>query len=644
MASLSSGLRPAPVAVRVKLPDSLEPVSDLGASAFSRAVAELHAPASVSEAARSLAARYAEVGRDGRPASFRLELERGRKLECQLIPERSNGAAVERVLGLFSDVTEELADRELYDFQRQCFEQVLGHMPGFCYTINRNLVFTWSMGAGLGALNLRPGECVGTSLGQLWGTTDPTYEPLACHLRALEGEPQMYQDVCAGRSLEYHLIPLYDADRSIVGAIGVGFDVTEQALAKEEHAKLAAQLRQAQKMEAIGRLAGGVAHDFNNLLTCILGNLSLAETRLEQTSPLLRHLAVATAAAESAATLTRQLLAFGRKQVIDPRPVNLSTLIERVRGMLERMIGESIALSIRCADDLWYVQADPGQLEQVLVNLLVNARDAIMGTGEVRVETSNLELTAPRPDVPSTLALGRYVVLTVEDTGRGMSEIVRSRLFEPFFTTKETGAGTGLGLATVYGAIQQNGGSIVVDSELGRGSTFRIFLPQVDVEPSAFTEVITPPPPSRPRGGTETILLVEDEPLVLELAHCALQESGYTVLACAGADVALRTFADYPQAIDLLVTDVVMPRMNGRELAGRISALRPGIAVLYSSGYGEDIIARQGVLEAGLHFLEKPYRPSDLLLKVREILDSRAGTSGVPQSTETPAISLPRAM
>lgn len=525
---------------------------------------------------------------------------------------------------------------------RQIFEQVLRHMPGFCYTVDRNLVFTSSMGAGLAPLKLRPGQCVGTSLASLWGTTDPTYEPLACHLRALKGEPQTYQDVCLGRSLEYHLAPLHDAAGGIVGVIGVGFDVTEQELAKEEHAKLAAQLRQAQKMEAIGRLAGGVAHDFNNLLTCILGNLTLAESRLDEASPLRRQLSVATAAAESAATLTRQLLAFGRKQVIDPRPVNLSLLIERVRGMLERMIGESITLSIRCAEDLWYVQADPGQLEQVLVNLLVNARDAIIGSGEVRVETKNLELELPSPDVPSTLGPGQYVVLSVQDSGRGMSDVVRSRLFEPFFTTKETGAGTGLGLATVYGAVQQNGGTIAVDSELGRGSTFRIFLPRLQIERGALVDVVTPPPSSRPRGGTETILLVEDEPLVLELAHCALQESGYNVLACAGSDVALRTSADYPRPIDLLVTDVVMPRMNGRELAARIGALRPGIAVLFSSGYGEDIIARQGVLEAGLHFIEKPYRQNHLLLKVREILDARAAQSAV--GAEPALVPLPRAM
>jgi signal transduction histidine kinase/ActR/RegA family two-component response regulator len=643
MASPPPALRSAPIAVRVKLPWSFELVSDPGPSELTRVVQELCAPETDGDAPRALRERHAEVEERGRATSFRLDVGEGRTLECQLLPE-GRGGSVTSVLCLFTDVTEELEQRETNEERRQLFDVVLGRLPGFCYTVDRNLVFTSSMGAGLGLLNLSPGQCVGGSLTTLWGTTDPAYEPLSCHLRALAGEPQTYKDVCVGRSFEYHLMPLRDAGASIIGVIGVGFDVTEQALAKEEHAKLAAQLRQAQKMEAIGRLAGGVAHDFNNLLTCILGNLSLAETRLETTSPLLRHLAVATAAAESAATLTRQLLAFGRKQVIDPRPVNLSVLIGRVRGMLERMIGDSVTLSIGCADDLWYVQADPGQLEQVLVNLLVNARDAIVGRGEVRVETQNLELAGPNPQVPSTLTPGRYVVLSVTDTGCGMSEVVRSRLFEPFFTTKEMGAGTGLGLATVYGAVQQNGGSIVVDSELGRGSSFRIYLPSVELEPSALADVVTPPPPSRPRGGTETILLVEDEPLVLELAHCALQEAGYNVLACAGSDVALRTFLEHPLPVDLLVTDVVMPRMNGRELAARIGALRPGVAMLFTSGYGEDIIARKGVLEAGLHFIEKPYRVSDLLIKIRKILDARAHTGSPPESGESPAVSLPRAM
>lgn len=514
------------------------------------------------------------------------------------------------------------------DAQRLAF--LAEHLPGFIYTVDRDLAFTSSIGAGLELLNLKPNQVVGLKLTELWGTSDPSYEPLACHLRALAGMTQTYQDVCVGRSLEYRLRPLRDADGNVVGVVSVAFDVTEREHAKEQQAKLTAQLRHAQKMEAIGRLAGGVAHDFNNLLTCIMGNLTLAESLAGGDSSRLSHyLAGASTAAESAATLTRQLLAFSRKQVIEPRPINLSALIARVEGMLERLIGESITLTTRFGADLGYVQADPGQLEQVLVNLVVNARDAITGHGEILVETQNLDVAQPGTGYPSTLALGRYVVLHVRDTGRGMSELVRSKLFEPFFTTKEIGAGTGLGLATVYGAVQQNGGTISVDSKLGGGSTFSIYLPRLESEPSvAASEAPSMPASSPSRGGNETILLVEDEPLVLELAHCTLEQLGYQVVSCAGADEALRKCGECQQPFDLLVTDVVMPRMNGKELASRVRTLRPGIAVLFSSGYSEDIIARQGVLETGLHFIGKPYRPGELAAKVRSILDQRVRQHG----------------
>jgi signal transduction histidine kinase len=509
--------------------------------------------------------------------------------------------------------------------EQQKLSLVIESMPGFVYTVDRNFVFTSSTGAGLEALGLKPGQLVGSCLLDMWSVRDPSYEPLASHLRALAGYSATYQDVCVGRSIEYRLKPLRDVNGAIVGVVSTGFDVTEREHAKEQQAKLTAQLRQAQKMEAIGRLAGGVAHDFNNLLTCIMGNLTLAEDQAAADPRLKRYLEGASAAAESAATLTRQLLAFGRKQVIEPRAVNLSTLIERVKGMLERLIGESITLRTACAPDLWYVKADPGQLEQILVNLVVNARDAISGHGEIEVETRNVETSQPGGPVGPARP-GRYVALSVRDNGRGMSDVVRSKLFEPFFTTKETGAGTGLGLATVYGAVQQNGGTITVDSTLGEGSTFRIFLPMVEVDRAAVqsADAALAPPSSRARGGTETILLVEDEPLVLDLAACTLHELGYNVIPCASADEALRRLPDYPNRIDLLLTDVVMPRMNGKELAARAVSLQPGISVLFSSGYGEDIIAKQGVLDAGLYFIGKPYRPAELAAKVRSILDARA--------------------
>jgi signal transduction histidine kinase len=508
------------------------------------------------------------------------------------------------------------------DLQR--LAAILEVVPGYCYTVNRELVFTSSAGKGLEALGLRPGQVIGVNLRDLWGTRTDTYEPLVCHLKALAGIPTSYQDVCMGRSIEYLIRPLRGGDGSVVGATGVGIDVTEREQAREAQAKLAAQLRQAQKMEAVGRLAGGVAHDFNNFLTCIMGNLALLEGHLAKGSEAEGFLVEANAAVDSAASLTRQLLAFSRKQVISPRPIDLSSLVERLSKILERLVGDRIALRTECERELWSVSADPGQIEQVLVNLVTNAKDAIAGDGQIVIETRNLDLSGPGASLPEALRPGRYVALAVRDTGRGLSDVERSRLFEPFFTTKDVGEGTGLGLATVYGAVQQNGGAITVDSELGKGSTFRILLPQVDAAASPEAALGgARGGPAAVAGGTETILLVEDEPMVLELAHRTLQQLGYNVLPCSGPDEALRTFGEYQSRIELLVTDLVMPRMNGKELAARITALSPGVPVLFSSGFGENIIAKQGVIDDGLHFIGKPYRPHDLASKVRGLLDRR---------------------
>jgi two-component system, cell cycle sensor histidine kinase and response regulator CckA len=497
-------------------------------------------------------------------------------------------------------------------------------MPGYCYTVNRDLVFTSSAGKGLAALNLRAGQVIGVNLRDLWGTRTDTYEPLVCHLKALAGIPATYKDVCLGRSLEYLIRPLRDGEGNVVGAIGVAVDVTDLEDARQEQGRLAAQLRQAQKMEAVGRLAGGVAHDFNNFLTCIMGNLSLLEAAIPRGSEAESFLVQANAAVDSAASLTRQLLAFSRKQVISPRPIDLGSLVERLSKILERLVGDRIGVRIECDPGLWSVNADPGQIEQVLVNLVMNARDAIAGDGQIVIETRNLDLSGPGASLPEALRPGPYVALSVKDTGRGLSDVERGRLFEPFFTTKDVGEGTGLGLATVYGAVQQNGGAITVDSELGKGTTFRILLPRVDAAASQEAALGgVRGGPAAVAGGTETVLLVEDEPLVLELAHRTLQQLGYNVLPCATPDEALRTFGEYQSRIELLVTDLVMPRMNGKELAARITALSPGVPVLFSSGYGENIIAKQGVIDDGLNFIGKPYRPRELAAKVRALLDRR---------------------
>jgi signal transduction histidine kinase/CheY-like chemotaxis protein len=508
------------------------------------------------------------------------------------------------------------------DLQR--YAAVLELMPGYCYTVDRDLVFTSSAGKGLENLNLRPGQVIGMNLRDLWGTREDTYEPLVCHLKALAGIPATYKDVCLGRSLEYLIRPLRGAEGDVVGAIGVGVDVTDVERLRQEQVRLNAQLLQAQKVEALGRLAGGIAHDFNNFLTCIMGNLSLVEHHVAGNPEAQGFLQAANSAVDSAASLTRQLLAFSRKQVISPRPIDLSALVSRLGKILVRLAGDRITLHTDCSAGLWSVSADPSQLEQVLVNLVVNARDAIARDGQITIVTRNEDLSGHGAALPESLRPGRYVSLSVQDSGRGLSDVVRARLFEPFFTTKEVGEGTGLGLATVLGAVQQNGGAITVESELGKGSTFRILLPRVDVAaerewaPGARTQQ-----EDAVAGGTETILLVEDDLLVLELAQRTLQQLGYNVLPCSSPDEALRTFGEYQSRIALLVTDLVMPRMNGKELAARISALSPGVSVLFSSGYGENIIAKQGVIGGDLNFIGKPYRPRQLAAQVRSLLDQR---------------------
>ncbi len=625
-----------PIVVRIKPDWTYETVSggSPAAAALFESLRRLGAPAT--RADFTLVARLREVVGSGRRVSFRLQLNaraKARHFDVHLFPEPSDAVAGGHVLGTFLDVTDELAAGSGAYHTRQRFEAVLSHLPGFCYTVDKELVFTSSVGSGLASLGLKPGQVVGKSLMDLWGTNDPDYEPFACHRAALNGQTATYRDVCMGRSLEYELWPLRDGSGAVIGVIGVGHDVTERDSAKEQQVKLAERLRQAGKVEAIGRLAGGVAHDFNNLLTCIIGNLTLAERQLGiSTEAAIRHLNEANGAADSAAALTRQLLAFGRRQSIESRTINLSALVLRVEGMLRRLIGESIVLRTSCADALWNVEADPGQIEQALVNLVVNARDAITDHGEIHIETKNLD-TAGSAVGPAPSKPGAYVVLSVSDNGHGMSDVVRERLFEPFFTTKQSGYGTGLGLATVQGAVEQSGGLVTVESTLGEGATFKIYLPRSYRELTAADVRSGSREPADTPGGSERILLVEDDPLVLEFAQCTLQQLGYTVMPCSSADEALRALAEQTEPVDLLLTDVVMPHMNGKELAARVSALVPGIAVLYCSGYGEGIMAKSGVRDEALNFIAKPYRPGELALKVHAVLhsDDPEAISGVKE-------------
>jgi signal transduction histidine kinase/CheY-like chemotaxis protein len=392
----------------------------------------------------------------------------------------------------------------------------------------------------------------------------------------------------------------------------------ESRRAYDELAETQGQLEQAQKMDAIGRLAGGVAHDFNNLLTVILGRTDILLHPLKPEDPMRRGIELIQRTAGRAADLTRQLLAFSRKQVLEAVVVDLNAVTAEMKDLLGRLIGEDIALVTAPTTGLGHVKADRGQIEQVLMNLAVNARDAMPQGGHLIVETANVDLDGDFVRRHVGARPGPHVMLAVSDSGVGIPREVQPHIFEPFFTTKEQGRGTGLGLATVYGIVKQSGGYITVDSESGRGTTFRIYLPRVDAAAPAADRSARP---TAAAGGTETILLVEDEEGVRELARDILRSSGYTVIEARNGAEALLLCERHQGPLDLLLTDVVMPRMSGRELAERLAALRPDLIVLYMSGYTDDAVIRHGVLGAGTAFLQKPFTPGALVGRVRETLD-----------------------
>jgi two-component system, cell cycle sensor histidine kinase and response regulator CckA len=398
---------------------------------------------------------------------------------------------------------------------------------------------------------------------------------------------------------------------------GVIRDITERNRAEQERDSLQAQLVQSQKMEAIGRLAGGVAHDFNNLLGVILGRTDLMLENIDADHPLRADLISIQDATERSAALTRQLLAFARKQPVAPRALDLNETVEGMLKMLRRLIGEDIALIWKPGSELAEVTIDPSQVDQILANLCVNARDAIQGVGRIVIETAHVELDSTGYLEHAGCALGEYVMLAVSDSGCGMSVEVRERIFEPFFTTKSVGEGSGLGLSTVYGIVRQNGGTIYVDSNLGGGTTFRIYLPRSvsssDSRRSSWSGSII-------SGQGETVLLVEDEPILCDLAQSMLEKLGFQVLAAGLPSEAISLCSTHSGDISLLVTDVIMPEMDGRELKEKLCEIRPELKCLYMSGYTADVIAHHGVLDNGVHFLAKPFTLKDLSSKVFEVL------------------------
>jgi two-component system cell cycle sensor histidine kinase/response regulator CckA len=420
--------------------------------------------------------------------------------------------------------------------------------------------------------------------------------------------------------------PIKDESGAIAYVEVFAEDVTERR-------GLERQLRMAQKMEAVGRLSGGIAHDFNNLLGVIIGYSQVLKRTLGSQNAAFEYAEEIEKASQRAVSLTRQLLAFSRQQVLEPVVLNLNTLVADMEKMLPRLIGEDIALKLELDPALAQVKADPGQIEQVLLNLAVNARDAMPNGGKLLIHTANVDLdVAYTHDHPGSRA-GSYVMLRVTDTGTGIDPEIQSQIFEPFFTTKERDKGTGLGLATVYGVVKQSGGYIAVDSEKGKGAAFSVFLPRLEQLTVQSSPLITAPMDTR---GTETILLVEDAEPLRKLAAMFLKESGYSILTAADGQLALQVARQNPGPIHLLLTDVVMPGINGRVLAERLAPTQPGMKVLYMSGYTDSFIAGHGVLEPGTHLLHKPFTQEALTRKVRELLDAENGPAQKPNPASEP--------
>ncbi|MCE9565775.1 MAG: PAS domain-containing protein [Planctomycetes bacterium] len=575
--------------------------------------------------------------RPGRAAAIDRTLRNGRPYEAEYRVVRPDGGTrvvhswgevtqvgagrPRRLFGIVRDVTERRhADRALLDAERR-LEHVVASSPAVLFTIrveggqfrdigwvSENVVAvlgyrveeTLESGWWMGHIHPEDRDAVVSQFGsEIFSTNSFSTEYQFRHkdgrYRWIRGETRLLRDA-AGEPVE------------VVGSLS---DITERR-------RLEDQFRQAQKMDAFGQLAGGVAHDFNNLLTVINGYSDLLLGTLPAGDPSRESVAEIHKAGERSAGLTRQLLAFSRKQVLAPRVLDLTAVVAETASMLRRVIGEDVTLSTATAHGLWPVKADPGQVEQVLMNLAVNARDAMPTGGRLTIETQNVDLDETYAAAHLGSVAGPHVLLAVSDTGCGMTPEVLAKIFEPFFTTKEPGKGTGLGLATVYGIVAQSGGHVGVYSEVGAGTTFKVYLPRTE-HASGVTKshsALRVPP-----RGTETVLVVEDDAAVRTLTRHILGRAGYAVLEAAGGNEALRVAADHPGTIHLLVTDVVMPGLGGPAAAELLAERRPGLRVLFVSGYTDDAVVRHGILHDKVNFLQKPFAPTALAWKVREVLD-----------------------
>lgn len=547
-------------------------------------------------------------------------------LRTKLLPIRDGEGRIYRIVGITEDITARQQIEELRHKQEQEFRALVENSPDFIGRYDREARVVY-VNPALERLFSRPMvELVGkTAVDISPGVKGAQYFHSMVQGALSTGLPvetEIAVADAAGQKPFYHhlrFIPERDAKGETTSVLFIGRDITPQKEAEIMQAQLGARLRQSQKLESIGQLASGVAHDFNNLLTVILGYTELLKYKIASDEGAQRDLEQIHRASERAATLTRQLLAFSRQQMLTPVVLDLNALITDLHKMVGRLIREDIVLSVVLQPELCPIKADPSQIEQVLMNLIVNAHDAMPTGGQLTIETKNIYLDEQYAQTHFEVAVGSYVMVSVTDTGQGMDKATQARIFEPFFTTKEQGRGTGLGLATVYGIIKQSGGDISVYSEPGHGTTFKIYLPV-----TADTAV-TPPPfstsPARFHENTETILMVEDDDLVYGLVQRTLKEVGYTLMEARTGSEGLSIARQHQGKIDLLLTDVVMPQMSGRELAGQLQTIHPEMKVLFMSGYTNDVVVRHGLLTTKNEFLPKPFSSGQLTAKVREVLD-----------------------
>lgn len=526
---------------------------------------------------------------------------------------------VQFIISAGVDVTDRKKVEQNLEKSREALQTLIENMEEGLYRVDSNgaVIFINKRGAEICGYD-SPEEMLGKNAEEL----GLQFSPSRRHMyKAMEGKNSLrnfHSTMINARNEKYHVIEnvvrIKDAYGNAIGIEGTMLDITEQK-------NLESQLIQSQKMEAIGRLAGGVAHDFNNLLTVIQGYGDMALSKVNEDNPIYKHLKQIQDAGKKAEALTNQLLTFSRKQVIQPEDLNLNLLIGGLHEMLHRMIGEDVALNIQCASESPFVRADANQIEQVLMNLAVNARDAMPDGGTLTIETENISVDKHLPMDRFYLKEGNYLVLAVSDTGTGIDKDMLQYIYEPFFTTKEKGKGTGLGLATVYAIIKQNGGHINVYSEKGEGTVFKIYLPVIDAKQTSVEPAKEIP--VQAIQGNETLLIVEDEESVLEYVSESLAEYGYEIMGAINPVEAINIYRNRKSHIDMIISDVIMPHMSGPEMVRKLRVDAPDLKILFMSGYTESMIGKHGVLDQEIHYIQKPFGPNEIARKIRETLDQQ---------------------